>query len=238
VRAESLTRPEPDVSTLAPTFHGAARDPASDWLLAGTQAVDAELHGPPGSAVIWLAPGVPDGRDEIGPNGMLTIPILPAGDAESRHQGGSIRITAVTPTGRVYWGQWSIRTLSLPPDLEVAVPDGLLMLAPAIVGRTSPGTAVTVNGIPADIGPSGAFRIRVEPGILPTEFRIVASDPVGNANVEVVSLVWPIDYRNLPFLPIVFLITVAAGIVLFVRRPVVGEHRLEDDESTIEEIGG
>ena len=241
VPAEALMAPDPDGSSLNPTFHGAAREPAAaapSRLLAGTQAVDVELDGPPGSVVRWLAPGVPDGQGEIGPTGVLTIPVLPAEDADRRNQSGTIWITVVTPLGNAYSGQWSIRVVQTPPDLEVTVPEGLLMLSPAISGRTSPGAAVTVNGIPATIGSSGAFRIRVEPGVVPTEFRIVASDAVGNANVEVVSLVWPVDYRKLPFVPIFFLVTVAAGIALYVRRPMTGERPLlEDDGATIEEIG-
>jgi hypothetical protein len=239
VPAEALLRTERDPTSLTPTFHGAALDPAaSGRLLAGTQAVDAEVSGPPGSAVRWLAPGVPDGRGEIGSTGVLTIPILPSEDADRRNHSGTIWITVVTPMGNAFSGQWSIRVVSAPPELEVTVPDGLLALSPAIVGRTTPGAEVTVNGVQADVGSSGTFRIRVEPGVWPTEFRIVASDPVDNATVEVVSLVWPVDYRRLPFLPIVFLVTVAAGIALYVRRPITGDHVLiQDDDITIEEIG-
>jgi hypothetical protein len=239
VPAEALLHVDEDGKSLMPTFHGAAVDPAgSDRLLAGVQAVDAELHGPPGSVVAWFGPGVPNGHGEIASTGALTIPILPAEDAGRRVRSGGIRITVVTPVGNAYSGLWSIRVIQTPPDLEVTTADGLLALSPAIVGRTSPGVEVTVNGIPADVGSSGAFRIRVEPGVWPTEYRIVATDPVDNTTVEVVSLVWPVDYRRLPFIPIVFLVTVIAGIVLYVRRPVTGEHRLiQDEDITIEEIG-
>jgi hypothetical protein len=240
VPAEALLRPDQAGGSLTPTFYGAARDPdSSSRLLAGVQALDAEVHGPPGSSVRWLVPGVPDGHGEISSTGVLSIPVLPSTDAADRRpHSGTVWITVVTPVGNAYSGQWSILVIDTSPDLVVTIPAELVEFEPVIAGRTSPGAEVTVNGIPANVGSTGAFRIRVEPGVWPTEFRIVATDPVDNTTVKVVSLVWPVDYRRLPFIPIVFFVTVAAGIVLFVRRPVTGEHRrIEDVESTIEEIG-
>ena len=55
-------------------------------------------------------------------------------------------------------------------------------------------------------------------GILPTELRVVATDPMGNRAERLVTRVWPLDYRQLPFVPIVVLVTVAAA-ALFLRRP-------------------
>jgi hypothetical protein len=51
--------------------------------------------------------------------------------------------------------------------------------------------------------------------------------------------VWPLDYRQLPFVPIAVLLTVAAGLALFLRKPDGGPSRRPPDEpATFEEIGG
>ena len=71
------------------------------------------------------------------------------------------------------------------------------------------------------------------------KLTVTATDPVGNQTVRVVSRIWPFDYRQLPFVPIVVLITVAAGLALYVRRPDTGRGRVaQDDDATFEEIGG
>ena len=95
-----------------------------------------------------------------------------------------------------------------------------------------------MNGVPATVAADGSFAVPVEVGILPTELRIVVEDPVGNRTERVVSSL-PLDYRQPPFVPIVVLVTVAAGVVLFLRRPDAGPNRrTPDDGSTFEEIGG
>ena len=177
-----MTQPEVNGGELTPTFHGAAEDPQRDQsLLVGSDAVEAEVHGPPGTIVHWLTRGVPDGQGEIGPTGSLTIRLLEAASPDAPDgSGATARIWAVTPVGHAYAGSWRLRVYRLPPDLELTVPDGLLVLEPTIVGQTTPGARVTVNGIAADVSPTGRFHLRVDAGIVPTDFRIVATDPVDN----------------------------------------------------------
>jgi hypothetical protein len=55
----------------------------------------------------------------------------------------------------------------------------------------------------------------------------------------VVTVIWPLDYRRLPFVPMAVLLTVGAAAVLFLRRPDTGpSRRTPDDGATFEEIGG
>ncbi len=241
VAADSLLQGEVEGGLLEPTFLGAAQDPQADrGLIVGKEAVDAVVHGPPGSTVHWLTRGVPDGAGTIGPDGTLTIRLLDAAGPDAPNGSGtSVRITAATPAGHGYSGVWRIRVFRTPPDLDVTVPEGLFVWEPTIVGQTSPGTTVTVNGAAIEVTPSGFFRLPVEAGLLPTEFRIVATDPVDNVTTRIVSLVWPLDYRRLPFVPIAVVITVVAGLALYLRRPEAKPGRqVTDDDATFEEIGG
>jgi hypothetical protein len=241
VAADALLHGESNDGLLEPTFLGAARDPLIEGgLLVGKEAVSAVIHGPPGTIVHWLTRGVPDGEGEIDANGILTIPLLEAAEPDAPN-GTRVTVlaTAVTPAGHAYAGRWRIRAFRTPPDLDVAVPEGLLQLSPTVSGQTEPGVTLTVNGVPAPVDASGAFTAPVAAGILPTEFRIVATDPVDNVTTRVVSLVWPLDYRRLPFVPIAVVITVIAGLALYLRRPEDKPgRRVADEDATFEEIGG
>jgi hypothetical protein len=89
------------------------------------------------------------------------------------------------------------------------------------------------------VAANGFFEASVNAGILPTEFRVVSLDPVGNRTERVVTVIWPVDYRQLPFVPIAVLLTIAAALALFLRRPDTGpSRRTPDDGATFEEIGG
>ncbi len=169
---------------------------------------------------------------------MLQIPLLDAAVLGNGSR-ATAHLTAVTPAGHAYSGRWRLRVYRTAPDLEVTVPDGLIVWDPTIHGRTSPGATVTVNGVPAVMSEMGAFHAPVDAGLVPTEFRIVATDPVDNRTTRVVSVVWPFDYRRLPFVPIAVVITVVAGGLLYLRKPAGGPGRQRtDDDATFEEIGG
>jgi hypothetical protein len=86
----------------------------------------------------------------------------------------------------------------------------------------------------------GFFSVPVDVGVLPTEIRVVVTDQLDNQTERVVTRLWPLDYRQLPWIPLTVALTVAAGVVLFVRTPGTGrgERRTPDDDSPFEEIGG
>jgi len=246
VSADVLLQGELNGGVLEPTFNGAAQDPErpnierGGALVVGNEAVDAEIEGPPGTVVQWVIRGVPGEGKTIGPEGVVDFRVRePDGPDMPTGSNVIVRIAAVTPAGHAYSGSWSIRVLRGPPDLEVTVPGGLLNWEPVITGRTGPGVVVTVNGTPVEVAASGRFRLPVDPGILPTEFWVVARDPVDNVTTEVVSLLWPLDYRRLPFVPVAVAITVFAGALLYLRKPDTGPRRqTPDDDATFEEIGG
>jgi hypothetical protein len=251
VRTADVLEPERDVGMLRPTFRGVAPDPTRAMtLLVGNEAVDADIVGPPGTAIRWIArpasnPRVPGENEShaatIGPGGVARLRLLEAAIPEDPdlHE-AVISIWLVTPAGHAYRGTWVVQVYRQPPDLGMEDEVPLLDFAPTVTGRTAPGSTVTVNGVSAEVDPDGSFSVPVDVGVVPTELRIVATDLVGNRTERVVTRVWPLDYRQLPFVPIAVLLTIAAAVVLFVRRPASGPgtRRTPDDGSTFEEIGG
>ncbi len=242
IAVQSILEPEALGARLDPTFHGAARPPDPDgpadlWI--GSGAVDLEIHGPAGSHIWWTSP---DGQGEevIGPSAVSRIRVLdPAEPGVGAGSRRSVRAWVVTPAGHGYAGHWRMKIHRLPPDLAILEDIPLLDLEPTMSGATLPGATLTVNGEPATIRDDGTFEVPVHAGIIPTELWVVATDSVGNQAQRLVTRVWPLDYRQLPFVPIVFLVTVAAAAVLFLRRPAAGPgQRFPDDGATFEEIGG
>jgi len=240
VGVDELSHGEVNDGILVPTFHGAALDrDHSNSMLVGNEAVRAEVQGPPGTEVFWRSRGT-TGREVIGPSGSAQWEVMPAAGPNAEDGTTAIpTISAFTPAGHAYSGTWRIRVFRQPPNLSVAAPPGLVQLDSTVSGRTEPGASVTVNGVPATVSPTGAFSAPVAAGILPTEFRVVATDPLGNEATQVVSVVWPLDYRRLPFVPLAVVITVIAGAVLYLRKPdATPGPRSSDDDATFEEIGG
>jgi hypothetical protein len=68
---------------------------------------------------------------------------------------------------------------------------------------------------------------------------VVATDPFGTERTERLEIVGFLDYRGLPWIPIVGVLTVALGLLLFVRTP---RHRplqlAPDGDGRLEEIDG
>lgn len=241
VATSSIVEPEANGGHLAPTFLGVAVDPDHPTgLIVGNEAAYAEITGPPGTTVWWATRGRPSGNLTLGADGVARIQLLEAaGPNAPDGSGATVSIWLVTPAGHAYYGTWRIRVYRQPPSLAFTADDALVDFSPTVSGRTVPGATVTVNGQPVDVAESGSFEASVEAGLLPTDVRVEAVDPVGNRSERVVSVVWPLDYRRLPFVPMAVLLTVGAAAVLFLRRPDTGPGRRNpDDGATFEEIGG
>jgi hypothetical protein len=240
VATSSLVEPEANGGHLAPTFLGVAQDPDHPTgLIVGDEAAYAEISGPPGTTVWWATRGRPSGNLTLGADGVARIQLLEAaGPNAPDGSGATASIWLVTPAGHAYYGTWRIRVYRQPPSLAFTADDALVNFSPTVSGRTVPGATVTINGRPVEVTAHGSFEASVDAGLLPTDVRVVAVDPVGNRSERVVSVVWPVDYRRLPFVPIAVLLTVGAAAVLFLRRPDTGpSRRTPDDGATFEEIG-
>jgi hypothetical protein len=240
VATASVFEPEADLGRLFPTWTGVAPDPGRPFnFIVGNDPVDAEIHAPPGTLVRWKTRGG-GGVAEALPNGLVRIRLLEAaGTSAPDGSGTTASIALLTPAGHAYSGTWRISVYRQPPDLGIRDDPALIDFSPTLSGQTIPGSTLTVNGKQAPVAEDGSFAIPVDVGVLPTELRVVVVDPVGNRTERVVSRVWPFDYRKLPFVPIAVLLTIAAGAVLFLRKPDAGpRRRTPDDGSTFEEIGG
>ncbi len=240
VATSSIVEPEANGGHLAPTFLGVATDPdLPPGLIVGSEAAYAEISGPPGTTV-WWSTRRDSGELTIGADGVGRIQLLQAaGPNAPDGSGATASIWLVTPAGHAYYGTWRIRVYRQAPSLTFTADDVLVDFSPTVSGRTVPGATVTVDGQPVKVAENGSFEASVEAGLLPTDVRVVALDPVGNRSERVVSVVWPLDYRRLPFVPMAVLLTIAAAAVLFLRRPDTGpSRRTPDDGATFEEIGG
>ena len=241
VATSAVMEPEINGGDLEPTFLGVAPDPDHlTGLIVGNEAAEAEIVGPPDTIVWWSTRGF-SGQSAIGFDGNIRIHLLDeAGPNAPEGSGATVDIWAITPAGHGYAGTWRIRVFRQPPSLAITDEEAIVNFSPTISGRTTPGATVMVNGFEVDVAENGAFEAPVMVGLLPTDVRVVATDPVGNRTERVVSVVWPVDYRRLPFVPFAALLTVAAAAVLFLRRPDTGPptRRTPDDGATFEEIGG
>jgi hypothetical protein len=243
----SVLEPERDGGQLSPTWHGAVVDPDRPGeLRVGSDPVQAEISGPEGTTVWWSAdvgPGAgPDATPEpshtrIGPSGSGRLTVLePARIDSERGSAVTVRMWAVSPSGHGYAGSWPITIDRAPPLLALAEPP-LVDFEPSIDGIGVGIERLTVDGDPVPVADDGTFTTAVDVGLVPTDFRVVAHDDLGNLAEEVVTLVWGVDYRRLPFVPFAVVATIAAGILLYLRGPGAGARRPPDGVGTFEEIG-
>ena len=241
IATESMLTPEADFGVLEPALAGVAPDPErpGDFLV-GSEAVDVEIEGPPGSRIWWSRRGATH-ETSISADGTARIRLLePAEPDADEGNALSPSVTLVTPAGHAYHASWRIRIYRQPPDLGMDEEVPLIDFAPAVSGRTLSGSSISVNGQLREVGPDGSFSVPIQVGVVPTEVRIVVIDVVGNRTERIVTRVWPLDYRQLPWVPIAVLLTLTAGAVLFLREPESrpGRRLTPEDESTFEEIGG
>ncbi|MGH2488182.1 MAG: hypothetical protein ACRDFR_01005, partial [Candidatus Limnocylindria bacterium] len=175
VSTGSLMEPETNGADLEPTFHGVAPDPNhAQSFIVGDEAVEAEVHGPPGTTVSWSTRG-DAGQLIIGSDGVVRIQLLEAaGPNAPEGSGATASIWAVTPAGHAYAGIWRIRVYRQPPPLAVTSADELFSFSPTVSGLTTPGITVTVNGRAVDVADDGSFEAPVVVGLLPTDVRVVA----------------------------------------------------------------
>ena len=106
-----------------------------------------------------------------------------------------------------------------PPSLRASTPLASLGFDVGVSGRTAPDASVAVDGTPVPVESDGRFEVAVSAGLWPRDVQIVATDPLGNRTTTTISVVALLDYRQLPWIPIVALLTILAGIVLYLRVP-------------------
>ena len=144
----------------------------------------------------------------------------------------------VTPAGRGYTVAWFVKVLSEPPPLQVEAEWASLAFDVPVRGSTDPTASVLVDGAPVAVAADGSFAGLVAAPPWPTTIVVEAVDLVGNRTSATLSVVGLLDYRQLPWVPIIVVLTVvaAAGLFLLAPRlkpPSVTPH---PDDGTLEDL--
>lgn len=225
---------EDDDGRFEPALSGGvmASEPPGSRLLLTRDEVSARIVAPAGSRIVV--------SDNEGARAPTIVPASGTADVglPVRETQTVVRLFVLTPSGHGYSATWIVRVADTPPTLEARAPPDSFGFSVPIRGQTDPGVSVTVDGQAASVAPDGSFVLDVGVGLIPREVEIRAADAVGNVATQRVSIVGPIDYRRLPWIPIVVALTVVAGAILYVRvpRPSPAPQRPNDDDAVLEEI--
>lgn len=222
VPAGTLLAPELDDGRLVPGLEGAVATDADETVATTPDGFVATIAAPPGSRVVPIALDPPLAGDAGGgvvpDNGIFALRVRPpsSGAGDLRY---AARALVLTPAGHAYTVRWNVRVLSGEPALVAETDPTPLSFEVGFTGRTAPGAEVTVDGAPIAVQPDGSFAGSVTAPPWPRTVRLEAVDEVGNRAVQLLSVVGIFDYRTLPWLPIIVLLTLVAGAVLYLRVP-------------------
>ena len=229
---------EPRDGRLRPELHDAVVVEDADGtqrLFAPDGGFTATISAPPLSVVVVAVDHSVPFQGEMGVE-PLSIEVGPATEREG-NQDFKAAIVVITPAGAAYTVAWEGRILREPPELAAVAQTNLLQLSATVSGVASPDSAVTIDGEPVATDAGGRFTLSVDAAIWPRDVVVTASDAIGNQGQERLSVVGVVDYRGLPWVPIVALVTVGIGAALFVRTP--GHHSksyARADDAHVEEI--
>jgi hypothetical protein len=236
VPAAHVFTPELDGGVLAPDVTGGVQLRVGD-LATDAEGVVAEISAPPGSRVIAADGDSPNVEPvaTVPSSGRLELRVVPPEGAEtdSRHRARRI---VITPAGHSYVARWNLRVLTEPPRVRAAATTRFGSSDVVVAGRASPDASVSVAGQAVTVSRSGEFSARVPLPPWPTDVEVVATDVIGNSSATVVSGIGIVDYRTLPWIPIVAVLVAVAGVGLYLRVPKRSEPIAVDDDAVLEEM--
>lgn len=238
VPVASLLAPEADGGLVRPQILGAILDdsqPARPILVTGSDA-RGRVHAPAGSRLVVT------GRDGTAsatalPGDVADVVLVEARDDTDDDERFTVRLLVSTPAGHGYGAIWQVRVERRPPGLTASAPMLPLDFSVPLSGRTDPAARLTIDGEEVPLQPDGSFTAEVVAGPLPRAVRLQATDPVGNTSELVLEVVGVLDYRRLPWIPIIVGLTLITGALLYLRTPrpaSVGTQH--PDEGVLEEI--
>lgn len=234
---ETVLSSELDGGVLAPPIDGAV--PVGGGSLAmGLDGMTVNLAAPPGSRVFASdmdAPGL-EASALVQADGRRAIFVVPQGLLVANASYRAARIV-LTPAGHAYVARWNLQVLTEPPKVRASTTTPFGSSEVLVAGRTSPDASVRVDGLSAPVSRLGEFAIRVSLPPWPTDVEVIATDVVGNTSRIVVSGIGVVDYRTLPWIPIVAFLVAVAGGVLYLRVPRRAAAPLPvDDDAVLEEL--
>lgn len=232
----AVLRPEPEGESLSIGLRGAVIAPDQvPTLLVPSARFDVLVDAPAGSRVLTALDAEPAFDPSIViAQGFTTaeVPITMTANA------AELAVVVLTPAGAAYRADWHVERRVGPPVLLLDVPVAPLSASVPIAGSTDPGATVTVNDRIAEVDAEGRFAANISAGLTPTSVTVEVVDLVGNRATETLSVVGWVDYRRLPWIPIISLMTIVAGALLWLRvpRPRRWARRGADDDARLEEI--
>ncbi len=235
--AQAMMRPERDDGRLEPEITDAVLEgpPAQPVLLTAGGAV-ARFEAPPSSSVLVSGQAGDPAITTVGQDGIAQVLLVTPSDAP-RDVSFTARLLVATPSGHGYGATWQVQVLEGPPLLTATAPLAPLSFSVPLSGRTAPTASLVVDGEPVTPGPDGTFVALVDAGPLPRTFRLKATDRVGNTAELTISVVGVVDYRRLPWVPIIAGLTLIAAGVLYLRVPRPSAVPATDpDEGVLEEV--
>jgi hypothetical protein len=195
---------------------GAAFDHGGERLLSRPDGFVAAVHAPSGTLVFAGGPRVQ--AHEVGAD-PLTVEFTPRSSSVDADTDFEYGVLAVLPDGRVLVEEWEGTVVRERPALEATAATRALELGATIRGSVAPYAALVVDGRQVEVGADGTFEVVVGAAPWPRDIEVVARDPFGNETAVEVEAIGFIDYRELPWLPLVGLGTVLAGAFVFLRVP-------------------
>lgn len=229
------------------TFDGAVRHATGDaraTVRSGPEGFGVDVGAPADSIVAVIGQRF-DSR--VAGEDPWTLRIEPsprlvdaAGDPGSGDRPFRRWILVVLPDGSAVAERWDGLFVEEPPELDVVSRRGRLDGEVEIAGRTEAGNEVSVAGEAVVLGPTGAFSTTAPIELLPRVLTVEVADPFGNVTRSTVTLPGVVDPAGLPWVPLVAVATLVAGIVMFLRVPAGRRVPLpaEDGVGRLEEIDG
>ena len=190
--------------------------PDGPVLYAGDRAVEVHVRASAGGWAVARVGSRTTAATVDGEGATLSLRPTSADAAEAADRA---IVVVVEPGGIARVAAWDAVVLDGPPQVRASSLPRPFALASTIAGRVLGPATVTVDGAPIAIRPDGSFAIEVDAPIWGRDVLVRAVDPLGQASVEQLTVVGFVDYRGLPWLPIIGVLTVAIGLVLFVRVP-------------------
>lgn len=189
-------------------------------LTVGASGFTALVDAPPGSRVHVAGPdpSVVEAVHVVGPEARAEIPMPPGlTGVPDAHYRAILAVT--TPAGHGYVATWDVEALPSAPALAATATTQLASGEVIVAGRTAPGAVVRVGGTPIEADAGGRFTTTVPAPPWPTDVEVTVTDALGNEARAVVSAVGYLDYRGLPWVPILSVLVAVVALVLALRMP-------------------